>query len=91
MALEDIVKGLRTVDENPVVNPNYNPKTLIDTIECIGELEQINIRTQEGLAKYREITGLPTKDVPREKTELFYEKNTRGCNRGIWEIYKQTY
>lgn len=74
MTLESIVTGLRTVDENPRVNPDYNPKTLGSTSEYIADIEKINLKTQEGLNNYKRLIGLPTKNMSPDKTALTHRQ-----------------
>ncbi len=70
MTLENIVKGLGVIGENGKVNPKYNSKVLTSVDEYLDDLGEVDIETQEGLKKYRDITGFPTKGVHPKMTAL---------------------
>ncbi len=85
MTLENIVKGLRTVDENPVANPEYDSGILVSTGKYLDDLGEINTRTKEGLASYRELTGLKTKSVSSEKIDLTHRQIHADVTEGFGE------
>lgn len=69
-ALEGILGGITKTPGQPGASPNYNSGTLTETSEYMKEFSEINASTEEGLKKYRELTGLPTKGISARKIDL---------------------
>jgi hypothetical protein len=72
--LECILGGITESPGSTNANPNYNPGTLIGTLDYMQEFSKINPKTTEGLKKYEELTGSKTKKVFRNDINLKYKQ-----------------